>query len=112
MNGETLYQQRLDLIRRAVACQPVDRIPVIPCANAYLARSQHVVLKDYINDFDKACTANLAELTRLDADGTQNVIFSPYLLGTQWLSTTRNSTSRSTSRMLILAAAISSSRAA
>ena len=86
MNGETLYQQRLDLIRRAVACQPVDRIPVIPCANAYLARSQHVVLKDYINDFDKACTANLAELTRLDADGTQNVIFSPYLLGTQWLS--------------------------
>ena len=28
----------------------------------------------------------LTELKRIGADGTQNVIFSPYLLGTQWLS--------------------------
>lgn len=84
--SEQLYEQRLDRIRRAVRCEPVDQIPVAPCGNAYFARSQHVLMKDYITDFDRACTANLSELTRLEADATQNVIFSPYLLGTQWLS--------------------------
>lgn len=86
--NQNLYEERLLRIRKAVACQPVDRIPVAPCGNAYYARSQHVLMKDYITDFDRACTANLAELQRIDADATQNVIFSPYLLGTQWLSTT------------------------
>ena len=42
----------------------------------------------YVSDFEKACTANLTSLTAVDADCTQNVIFSPYLLGTQWLSKT------------------------
>ena len=86
--NQNLYEERLLRIRKAVACQPVDRIPVAPCGNAYYARTQHVLMKDYITDFDRACTANLAELQRIDADATQNVIFSPYLLGTQWLSTT------------------------
>ena len=85
--SQNLYDERLERIRKAVACQPVDRIPVAPCGNAYYARSQHMLMKDYITDFDRACTANLAELERLDADATQNVIFSPYLLGTQWLPT-------------------------
>lgn len=82
------YEDNLSLIYKALRCEPVDRIPVAPCANAYFARSQHVLLKEYITDFDKACTANLAELERIEADATQNVIFSPYLLGTQWLSKT------------------------
>ena len=88
MNNETLFQTRMERIRKAVSCEPVDRIPVAPCGNAYFARQGHVLMKDYISDFDKACAANLAELERLDADATQNVIFSPYLLGTQWLSRT------------------------
>lgn len=45
-------------------------------------------MKDYVADFDKACEANIAGLTAIDADATQNVLFSPYLLGTQWLSKT------------------------
>lgn len=80
------FEDHLELIRKAMRCEPVERIPVAPCGNAYFAKSQHVPLKDYITDFDMACTANLAELTRIGADATQNVIFSPYLLGTQWLS--------------------------
>ena len=80
------YDDNLELIRRAIRCEPVERIPVVPCANAYYAKSQGVLLKDYINDFDLACETNLKELKRIGADGTQNVIFSPYLLGTQWLS--------------------------
>ena len=67
-------------------CEPVDRVPVSPCGNGYYAKAQGVQMKDYITDYDAACTANLAELTACDADSTQNVIFSPYLLGTQWLS--------------------------
>lgn len=82
------YEDNLELIKKAMRCEPVERIPVVPCGNAYYARSQHVLMKDYINDFDKACDANLAEHLRIDADATQNVIFSPYLLGTQWLSKT------------------------
>ncbi len=82
------FEENMERIRKAVACEPVDRIPVAPCGNAYMARVNNVVMKEYISDFDKACDANLKELTRLDADATQSVIFSPYLLGTQWLSKT------------------------
>lgn len=82
------YEENLDRIRKAVRCEEVDRIPVAPCGNAYYARTAKMPMKEYITDFDKACDANLAELVKLDADATQNVIFSPYLLGTQWLSRT------------------------
>lgn len=82
------YEENLERIRKAVRCEEVDRIPVAPCGNAYYARVSHMQMKEYITDFDKACDANLEELKRIDADATQNVIFSPYLLGTQWLSKT------------------------
>lgn len=82
------YEDNLERIRKAIKCEPVDRIPVSPCGNGYYAKANHIPMKEYINDFDKACTANLASLTEVDADSTQNVIFSPYLLGTQWLSKT------------------------
>ncbi len=82
------YEENLELLRKALRCEPVERIPVVPCGNAYYARVNHIVMKDYISNFELACDANLKEHLRLDADGTQNVIFSPYLLGTQWLSRT------------------------
>lgn len=80
------YEENLERIKKAVRCEPVDRVPVAPCGNAYYARCSGMLMKDYITDFDAACDANLAEQVRIDADATQNVIFSPYLLGTQWLS--------------------------
>ena len=82
------YEDNLERIKKTIRCEPVDRVPCVPCANAYMARANNIVMKDYISDFDLACDANLKELDRLDADGTQSVIFSPYLLGTQWLSKT------------------------
>lgn len=82
------YEDNLELIKKAVRCEPVDRVPFVPCANAYMARANGIQMKEYINNFELACEANLKELNRIDADGTQNVIFSPYLLGTQWLSKT------------------------
>lgn len=80
------YEDNLELLRKTVRCEPVKRVPCVPCGNAYYARVNHVPMKEYINNFDVACDANIKEHLRLDADGTQNVIFSPYLLGTQWLS--------------------------
>lgn len=82
------YEDNLERIKKAVRCEPVDRIPISPCGNGYYAKANHIPMKEYISDFEKACTANLASLTEVDADSTQNVIFSPYLLGTQWLSKT------------------------
>ena len=55
------YEDNLELIRRAVRCEPVDRVPVAPCGNAYYARVAKIPMKDYITDFDRACDANLAE---------------------------------------------------
>ena len=80
------YEDNLELLRKTVRCEPVERIPVVPCANAYYARVNHIPMKEYITNFEVACDANIKEHLRLEADGTQNVIFSPYLLGTQWLS--------------------------
>lgn len=82
------YEDNLERIRKAVRCEEVDRVPVAPCGNAYYARQKNILMKEYISDFDRACDANLEELVDLDADATQNVIFSPYLLGIQWLSQT------------------------
>lgn len=80
------YDENLQLIRKAMAFEPVDRIPVAPCANAYYGKACGLPLKTYITDFDAACTVNLKCLEDMEADATQNVIFSPFLLPAQWLS--------------------------
>jgi len=80
------FEENLERIRKAVALEPVDRIPVAPCGNAYYAKATGLPLKTYISDFEKACDANLKCLVALDADATQNVIFSPFLLPGQWLA--------------------------
>lgn len=30
------YEENLELLRKAVRCEPVDRVPVVPCGNAIL----------------------------------------------------------------------------
>lgn len=83
----SLYEERLARIRKAVALEPVDKIPFVPCANAYHARQQGVLMKDFINNFELQCTTALKELSELgEVDGTQNTLFSPFLLSGQWLS--------------------------
>lgn len=81
------FEKHLDRIRKAVALEPVDKIPVAPCANAFWARSQGVLLKDYITDFELACGTNIKAMQEFgEVDAAQNEIFSPYLLSGQWLS--------------------------
>lgn len=84
--NENLYNERLERIKKAVALEEVDKIPIAPCGNAFYARAKDITLKDYITDFDLACTTNIEVIDSLDADATQNTIFHPYLLGINWLS--------------------------
>lgn len=85
--SNTLYTERLARIRKAVALEPVDKVPVAPCANAYFARAQGVLTKDHIRDFELACTTNIKSLEEMGGvDATQNEIFSPFLLSGQWMS--------------------------
>jgi uroporphyrinogen-III decarboxylase len=82
-----LYDERLARMKKAVALEAVDKIPVAPCANAYFARSQGVLLKDYVSKYELACTTNLKAFEEMGTcDATQNVIFSPWLLSGQWLA--------------------------
>lgn len=53
------YEENLERIKKAIAFEPVDRVPVAPCANAYYAKACGLPLKTYITDFDAACTVNL-----------------------------------------------------
>lgn len=87
MSKEELYQQRLERIRKAVRFEPVDKIPVAPCGNAYWARQQGVLVADYVKDFELACTTNIEAMEALGGvDATQSVIFCPYLPANDWLS--------------------------
>jgi len=82
-----LYNENLARFKRAVALEPTDRVPFIPVANAYLAKSEGVLLKDYINDFELNCDTCLKAAASAGGwDGTQNDLFSPWLLPGQWLS--------------------------
>jgi len=81
------YEENLARIRRAVALEPTDRVPFVPVGNAYFAKSEGVVLKDYISDFALATDTNLKSCASVGGwDGTQCELFSPWLLPGQWLS--------------------------
>jgi len=85
--SNALYNENLERIKRAVALEPTDRVPFIPVANAYYAKSEGVLIKDYITNFELACDTNLKAAEYLGGiDGTQNELFSPWLLPSLWLS--------------------------
>ena len=85
--ANSLYEENLARIKRAVTLEPTDRVPYIPVANAYFAKSEGITLKDYITNFELATDTNLkAADTVGGVDGTQNILFSPWLLTDVWLS--------------------------
>ncbi|MDR1795914.1 MAG: uroporphyrinogen decarboxylase family protein, partial [Clostridiales Family XIII bacterium] len=87
MMGNQLYEENLARFLRAVALEPQDRVPYIPVANAYYAKSEGVPLKDYISDPALACDTNLKAAAAVGGyDGTQSDLFTPWLLPGQWLS--------------------------
>lgn len=80
------FEYNLSLFKKAVAMEPVDRVPFIPCAPAFFPLDGGISLKTAITDFETASKVNLAEHLKYKATGTQANIFTPLLLTGYWLS--------------------------
>lgn len=86
MPDNPILKEKLDRIRKAVALEPVDKIPFVPCGNAFFARVEKLPMTDYVHDMEKNATVQLNVLERLGyVDATQARNFCPFLLPTQWL---------------------------
>lgn len=80
------WKENLELIRRAVRCEKVERVPVTPSADGYYARQAGISIREYMADGDLACQVSLQEQLRMEADATQTMVASPYNLGRFWMS--------------------------
>ena len=80
------YEARLGRIRKAVALEPVDKIPLLSSGPAANAKFAGVVLADYLADMELNCDCNLKVAEMMDIDGSQAPIFSPEVFPAQWFS--------------------------
>lgn len=83
----SIYQERLDRIKAAVALEPVDRLPFVMGGNAVNAAITGTSIGEYCADMKVNCDTNLKGYQLIgDVDAVQSMIFEPYLLSTCWLS--------------------------
>lgn len=83
----SLYQERLDRTKAAIALEPVDRVPVSYLGTAVNAQFTGVKLSDYCSDMELNCTTNLKGIEMVgEIDSTQGMIFEPNLLAGVWLT--------------------------
>ena len=80
------FLTNLTQLKRAVALEPVERIPFAPCGPAFFPLDGGITLKTAATDFETASKVNLAEHIKYNATCTQADIFIPYMLSTFWLS--------------------------
>ena len=80
------YEQNLKLFKDAVAFNPVERVPFVPCAPAFFPLDGGISVKTAITDFKTSSDVNLKEHLKYHATGTQANIFTPLLLTGYWLS--------------------------
>ena len=62
---EALYQERLTRIKKAIACEPVDRVPVIYQGMAFSARYMGKTLAQYVSDPYAPQDVTIAAMERL-----------------------------------------------
>jgi len=84
--GAELYKERLNRIRKAIALEPVDKIPVLGSGPAAYAAMEGVELADYLSDMKLNCDVNLKFHVDHNLDGAQAHIFSPDVFPRQWFS--------------------------
>ena len=83
----TAYDERLKRIMAAIAFEPVDRIPLVPCGTSFNAKVCGVKLADYVKSMPYNCTVNMKAAELIGGiDGVQNPIYSPDTLPLLWLS--------------------------
>lgn len=80
------WKENLELVRSAVRCEKVDRVPVTPSADGYYARQAGITMQTFVEDGEAAWRASLKEQLRIEADATQTIIASPYNIGKFWMS--------------------------
>ena len=80
------YNEKLERLRKAIALEPVDRIPFMSSGPAANAAFMGVTLKDYLADMKLNCDVNLEMGLKMEVDGSQAPIFSPEVFPIQWFS--------------------------
>lgn len=82
----TLYDERLDRIRAAVALEPVDKIPFINAGSAFNAAMEGVELADFLADLELQCTTSINASTKMGVDAVQTAVFGARSLSVLWFS--------------------------
>lgn len=82
----SLYEERLNRIKAAVALEPVDKIPWLSSGPAAYAAFAGVPLGEYLADMKLNCDVNLKMHQELEVDGSQAPIFSPEVFPMLWFS--------------------------
>ena len=65
MDNKTLYQERIDLIKKTIALEPVDHVPVIFMGTAFTARYNNISIADYCRDPKLSYQANILTMDRI-----------------------------------------------
>lgn len=68
MDNEARYQERYDRIRKAIALEPVDQVPVAYMGVAFAPRWHGMSIAEYCENPEAAAQINLATARRLDVD--------------------------------------------
>jgi uroporphyrinogen-III decarboxylase len=91
LDKEALFQERLARIKKAIAFEPVDRVPVVFNGPAYPPRHMGMSMAAYSTDPEAGRDVTLA--FREDVQGLDGInggyLFSPYLLNVAWLSSVK-----------------------
>jgi uroporphyrinogen-III decarboxylase len=92
MSNETVYQERLERVLKAMRCEPVDRIPVIYQGTAFSPRYMGMSIAEFCASGEAAANVTIGAMDRLSRFGTIDGCNSPAAvritpaLTTQWLS--------------------------
>jgi uroporphyrinogen-III decarboxylase len=92
MSNETIFQERLDRIQKAMRCEPVDRIPVMYMGTAFAPRYMGMSIAEFCASAESAARVTLEAMDRLSQfgtiDGANSAIATRITPGltTQWLS--------------------------
>lgn len=86
MEMNAKFKERYDRVKKAVALEPVDRIPTMGAGPAAYPKFMGVKLSDYLSDMELNCTVNIQASEKFNVDGEQAPIFSPETFPVLWFS--------------------------
>ena len=85
-NNQELFNERISLIARAVALQPVERVPVVINDDMYAVTYTGVPMHEYATDIKVSNKAMIDTCVGLGSDGIQNAFMLPEMLSLQWMN--------------------------